>query len=1807
MAILDEFDDAFLHSHSSRGGTHESGGSSNGGNHHNGESVRSRDGGGGTKEKKIGNRSGSRGGSGEEDDAISIGSSSSSSSSGSSSSNTSSSSSDSSVECLGSSNDKKNKHGSDGAKGNATSKADRSSGSTNDTIHMDDNDADLLDADLDDDDLVEFFSKPGGGASSLAAVANVPKQQPVVQEKHVEETAADDYYDFDSLDDDALAELEEHDFVGQEGTLSSRGAASREDDASRSSMGKKDTSGSTMGAKRDFSITYNGEKKECPSQEELVDSSDGEEERCTTNKENASPNKSKTHSSHFEKRSHTHDHGNDDILDLFGSDEPSPPPKKTAPDSPSSLDTPRALTPVPLEDATKRKEATSSTKNNISLKTSNTVQKAINPYKKNQHKQQKSIDLQQPSLDGQSNAVASSKTNSTQDASPPAGVIALPDIGLSPNAQQTEVQRLGITHDRFKPPPYTPVPDPIVHKLDSQNRPKHTRRQVAVNDVFSGPVKNLWKSKFAKFNHVQSEMANVLANSDDNVIVSAPTGAGKTALFEMAMARLFASNIRHGMPGGTTGGVSKARKVVYIAPNKALCEERQSDWSKRLVDIDPGIVCTTITGDVNSSSTSAEIAMAHLILTTPEKWDSITRKWNDQFVLLSSIKLLLLDEAHLIGETERGGCLESVISRMKTIQRAACAKTLTSSEIASSSYKNATPKALTSNMRIGKIKMWLHQGISISSSHLHFFTNVCRFPVAVSATLPNLGELASFVESGEAYVFDQSYRPVPLKVYVQACGHIGTNRYLFDKSLNQHVPGILKRFSNGRPAIVFCHSKKETEQLAEELTKSYANALRMKDSSALINFSGKTDTASLHRCIRKGIAFHHAGLDASDRRLVEEAFGSGSIFCLCATSTLAMGVNLPSHLVIIKGTSAYRGAGSGHQDIDAGTLLQMMGRAGRPGYDDSGTAVIMTDSFSKTRYENVSQGLKVVESHLMHGDKLTEVLNIEVSQGVITSPEEAVDWVKGTFLFRRIQSHPLFYGFKGKGSDELHSYILDKCTDSIKKLTKIRAITLEDDGTFSPDAGCHVMSRNFVDFETMKSIVKLPHDSGPVQLLQMMANCEKVQTQVRRNEKKPLNEAYKLIKYKLEGPQSKIRIQTPEEKAFVMLQAAIGRHFFQDFALRQQMSIMIDSASQILSAVEQYAKESSGHGQVATQGMLFRRSLYSSLWGENDGVLNQIGGVSQEMAAKLKEIGICTFADAINSSNEDIMSACNVTSSFASSLKAAASKILQRTLKLSACTQEKDGELELHLTLKRRVAGASEQPVGNRVVWYSLLIFTDRSGGLIHYSEDITNECEMRVQCPEKFGRAYIRLVSNLVGLDEQVTVDGNDHIQRSSFSLSPHVATKSSSTKSKKQSKSALTKPPALSRKRSVNNHRDSVSGVSDLRLHKRGKAQKVQDNNDDCIIVDPDAMEYDVSKPSNVAAQKSSKKKMVTPSPHPRAKHQNSNNLTPVRNPASLSGQRSVNTNHSQPQNSTSGRRLYNSSSSKNTASNRKGPRNARSSSWFKEKKQQKSAQQTAFNSPKENPFSSYNFDPNNIENSLVSSSDRSKQEQSIIPNDVSTSAFSTKNPRLGQAFRTPANRRKSSAASNRISSVGLLQQKAAELQQQHSQTATASRNYTNRGPIQMQHNMADSSSVHNMGVSANDGRMDNQYGERFNQLNQFMGPGTISQSCYFQRPGTSAGSVMQQSFGMAHEPSLTPPPFMGRGNDNMAAQNNVYMREAMADANRLSSAGLCDNFLQANYGARQFSAHGAYDFQLQNDFQSQHDFQLQQFSCNRITVLQ
>lgn len=146
-------------------------------------------------------------------------------------------------------------------------------------------------------------------------------------------------------------------------------------------------------------------------------------------------------------------------------------------------------------------------------------------------------------------------------------------------------------------------------------------------------------------------------------------------LFEMAMARFIGVDLQAQMMSSGSARMkptrmSKQRKMVYIAPSKALCDERFADWSNRLTEMNLGIEIALVTGDGDPSDAFHNLASAHLTLTTPEKWDSLTRRWTENFFLFGSVKLLMIDEVHLLGDESRGACLESIVCRMKVIQQA---------------------------------------------------------------------------------------------------------------------------------------------------------------------------------------------------------------------------------------------------------------------------------------------------------------------------------------------------------------------------------------------------------------------------------------------------------------------------------------------------------------------------------------------------------------------------------------------------------------------------------------------------------------------------------------------------------------------------------------------------------------------------------------------------------------------------------------------------------------------------------------------------------------------------------------------------------------------------------------------------------------------------------------------------------------------------------------------------------------------------------------------------------------------------------
>jgi len=101
--------------------------------------------------------------------------------------------------------------------------------------------------------------------------------------------------------------------------------------------------------------------------------------------------------------------------------------------------------------------------------------------------------------------------------------------------------------------------------------------------------------------------------SDCNMVVAAPMGTGKTIVHELAILRLI---IDHCID-------KKATKTVYIAPNKALCQQKMQEWYKKFSPLN--LIVLEVTGDTDLKQSLRLIAMASIIITTPEKWDSLTR------------------------------------------------------------------------------------------------------------------------------------------------------------------------------------------------------------------------------------------------------------------------------------------------------------------------------------------------------------------------------------------------------------------------------------------------------------------------------------------------------------------------------------------------------------------------------------------------------------------------------------------------------------------------------------------------------------------------------------------------------------------------------------------------------------------------------------------------------------------------------------------------------------------------------------------------------------------------------------------------------------------------------------------------------------------------------------------------------------------------------------------------------------------------------------------------------------------------------
>lgn len=467
-------------------------------------------------------------------------------------------------------------------------------------------------------------------------------------------------------------------------------------------------------------------------------------------------------------------------------------------------------------------------------------------------------------------------------------------------------------------------------------------------------------------------------------------------------------------------------KVVYIAPMKALVRERVKDWGKRLTAA-MGLKLVELTGD-NTPDTRT-IRDADIIITTPEKWDGISRSWQTRSYV-QQVSLVIIDEIHLLGG-DRGPVLEIIVSRMNYI----------------------------ASQKKGSVRL-----------------------VGMSTACANASDLGNWLGVKEGlFNFRHSVRPVPLEIFIDGFPEQRGFCPLM-QSMNRPTFLAIKSHSPDKPVIVFVASRRQTRLTAHDLINfcgmedNPRRFVKMSDDDLALNLARVKDEA-LREALSFGIGLHHAGLVETDRQLAEELFANNKIQILVATSTLAWGVNLPAHLVVVKGTQFFDAKTEGYKDMDLTDVLQMLGRAGRPQFDTSGIARIFTQDAKKAFYKHfLHTGFPVESSlHLV----LSNHLGAEVNAGTIATTQDALDYLTWTFFFRRLHKNPSYYGLEISAEEHntmeaqqvANEFMVELVDKSLTELANSGCIDLFPNGNIDSTPYGKIMSYYYLSHNTMRHLL----------------------------------------------------------------------------------------------------------------------------------------------------------------------------------------------------------------------------------------------------------------------------------------------------------------------------------------------------------------------------------------------------------------------------------------------------------------------------------------------------------------------------------------------------------------------------------------------------------------------------------------------------------------------------------------------------------------------------------------------------------------
>ena len=483
--------------------------------------------------------------------------------------------------------------------------------------------------------------------------------------------------------------------------------------------------------------------------------------------------------------------------------------------------------------------------------------------------------------------------------------------------------------------------------------------------------------------------------------------------------------------------ICQGGKCLYIVPLKALASEKFDDFSKfsRL-----GVKVGISTGDYDVKD--ERLGYNDIIIATSEKADSLLR---NRVGWMEELTVVVADEVHLLDSADRGPTLEVTLTKLRGVN----------------------PRAQL---------------------------------LALSATVTNADEMAGWLN---AEMILSDWRPISLHegVYLPETGNIEfvhknngsielVKKEIHAGKLEPSVALALDVLEEGGQCLVFVNTRKGAEGLAKKIAIAVKSKYKQTLDDLAAQIQDETSMAEkLSYCVKYGVAFHHAGLSSNHRKTLEASFRAGVIKVIVCTPTLAAGLNLPARRVVVRDYKRYD-TNYGMLNIPVLEYKQMAGRAGRPGLDPYGEAVLI----AKSLWEH--EGL--IENYILNDTE--DVISKLGTEGALRT--HVLSTIASGFAPTRQRLEEFFdatfFGYQRRNEHNYLGYIIDRVLVFLEN----EGMLVEGGDRVTASSLGHLVSKLYIDPLSAAKIIKglrIAESVTPVSLLHLICSTPDVKRLYMRN------------------------------------------------------------------------------------------------------------------------------------------------------------------------------------------------------------------------------------------------------------------------------------------------------------------------------------------------------------------------------------------------------------------------------------------------------------------------------------------------------------------------------------------------------------------------------------------------------------------------------------------------------------------------------------------------------------------------------------